>query len=1076
MPTPSLLASRFHRLAALLAGLLLTIGSSNAAESPDWNDLSDPVFQRADLPEPVFLTAMAQDGNGMFWLGTQNGLFMWDGYRFHGVHVDPSQPGALPDGFINALLKDRRGRLWIGMAAGGLARLNPMTGAPAFVAFDAAGPNPLNVLSICDDAHGGIWVGTAAGLNHVNADGATVDRTATQISSQGLAAERINAVVQDDDGTLWVGTAKGLFALHAQAKTFVGVPLPDAGDDAPTVTRLMTDSVGRLWIGTRSHGAFTVARGSASASQVRDTEAGDRRLEGDTVRALLDLGDGRVWVGTLGGGIVEVRRDTWTTRRIRHYQEVAPSLPKDEVYTLLRDIHGRVWVGTGEALSSYDPTQHGIATWFGIGGRAGRLGHPNVDVVLAMPDDSVWLGIGEGIEIVDLARGRVGQLEPDPDRPKTALPRARVLAMARGDDGAVYIGTQKGLYRADATGRSVRRVDMPGREDTAPAWALCAAGDRLWLGDLQGLWEIRLAPGGRAELLSHEQPVLNRSHVSSIACSDPRSVWVGTHAGLARYDPLRGTAEWLDTDAPGKPGMPRGFITSVRTDARGRLWVSSYGGGLRVLEPGSARPPVLHRIGADEGLVHNAANALLIDSHGDAWVSTDDGLAHVAGDTLAVTQLHGANGVGIRSYWTNAAAVTRQGELVFGGAGGITVVRPDDAYSRPVSSGVGSVSSAAPTAPIVLSTSQDFFVPAGAPLEPLQRSLEVTFSLLDYAAPDRVRYAYRLQGLEQAWSDSSPGSRTARYTNLPAGEYKLVVKAADHAGRWVEAAWPVHVERAWHETAPARAAFAVAAVLLAALLVKVRTRMLERRAAALGEIVASRTEQLEERTRQLEISREAIRDLGAHNARSLEEERKRVARELHDEFGQQLAALNLEVGVLAARSDAGSPVEPRQWGDLRGRVVGLTASMRRLVADLRPVALDAGIDAALEWLATEFTRDTGIPCQLDVDPGSSSLRPDVAIVVFRVAQEALNNVRRHAEADHVHMALRPAGETWQLTVLDDGVGFEHQRRPGGYGLLGMEERAGLIGATFEVSSRRGEGTLVRLTLYGQGADRSAAPS
>ena len=104
--------------------------------------------------------------------------------------------------------------------------------------------------------------------------------------------------------------------------------------------------------------------------------------------------------------------------------------------------------------------------------------------------------------------------------------------------------------------------------------------------------------------------------------------------------------------------MPRGFITSVRTDARGRLWVSSYGGGLRVLEPGPTRPPVLHRIGADEGLVHNASNALLIDSRGDGWVSTDDGLARVSGDTLAVTQLHGANGVGIRSYWTNAAAVT----------------------------------------------------------------------------------------------------------------------------------------------------------------------------------------------------------------------------------------------------------------------------------------------------------------------------------------------------------------------------------------------------------------------------------
>jgi signal transduction histidine kinase/ligand-binding sensor domain-containing protein len=1064
-----------RRLATLLMFMWLIAASCGAAEPPGRDDLSDPVFQRADLPEPVFLTAMAQDNNGFFWLGTQNGLFLWDGYRFHGVPVDPSRRDALADGFINVLHKDRQGRLWVGMAAGGLARLDPVTGKPVAVEIGPVGPNHTNVLSMCDDVRDGLWVGTAAGLGHVGSDGVASARGGA--SALEFAGQRVNAVVQDSSGTLWVGTGKGLFAASKPAAEFVRVPLPAQGDDAPTVTRLMIDGGGRLWIGTRSHGVFVMERGVRSARQVRDTEAGDRRLEGDSVRAMLDLGDGRIWVGTLGGGLVEVRPDFGSTRRIRHYQEVDPSLPKDEVYTLLRDIHGRVWVGTGEALSSHDPTQRGIATWFGIGGRAGRLGHPNVDVVLAMPDDSVWLGIGEGIEIIDFARGRVGQLEPDPRQPKTALPRARVLAMARGDDGSVYIGTQQGLYRADAAGRSVRRVEMAGRDVTAPAWALCASGDRLWLGDLQGLWEIRMAPGERAELMSHEQTVLGRSHVSSIACGDPRSLWVGTHAGLARYDKVRGTAEWLDADAPGQVGMPRGFITSVRTDARGRLWVSSYGGGLRVLEPGPTRQPVLHRIGADEGLVHNASNALLLDSRGDGWVSTDDGLARVAGDTLAVTQLHGANGVGIRSYWTNAAAVTSQGELVFGGVGGITVVRPEDAHLRRMGPGAAPAppASAVLTAPIFLSTNRDPFVPAGTTLKPTQRSLQATFSLLDYAAPDRARYAYRLQGLEQAWSDSSPYSRTARYTNLPAGDYTLEVKAVDHAGRLMEAAWPVHVERAWHETAAARAAFAMATVLIAALVVRMRTRMLERRAAALGATVASRTKELQERTRQLEASHEAIRDLGAHNARALEEERKRVARELHDELGQQLAALNLEVGVMGARSSAGSVPQPEEWRELRNRVGRLTASMRRLVTDLRPIALDGGVDVALEWLAAEFTRNTGVDCRLSVDLGGRCLDADIAIVVFRVAQESLNNVRRHAQAREVRMLLEFVGDHWLLTVSDDGKGFDPTRRHAGYGLLGMEERAGLVGGSLEISAHPGTGTTVRLSLRGQPSP-GAAPA
>ena len=1047
--------------------LLLWLGSGMAAEAVRWEDLSDPVFKRADLPEPVFPIAMVQDDEGFVWLGTQNGLFRWDGYGFRSIPVDPSQPGALPDGFINVLHKDRQGQLWLGMAAGGLARLNPATGELATIEMGPAGLSHVSVLSLCDDGEGGLWVGTARGLAHVDSRPHAVDRTAAQAHAQGLPEGRVNAVVQDSDGTLWVGTATGLFALARQDTTFRSVPLAAGGGDDAPVSRLMMDASGRLWIGTRSRGVFTVARGTRSAVPVRSTNEDDPALGSDSVKALLDLRDGRVWVGTVGGGIVEVRAATWSTRRIRHHQEVEASLPKDEVYTLLRDGTGRIWVGTDEALSSHDPMQRGITTWFGVGGRKRQLAHPNVNVVLPMPDDAVWLGGEEGVEIVDPVRGRIGQLQPDPAKPRTALPKGKVLAMARAADGTVYIGTYEGLYRADAAGRTVERIELAGRKDTAPAFALCAAGDRLWLGDLDGLWEIRQAPGKHVELLSREQLELGRSHVNSIACSDERTLWVGTHAGLARYDRVRGRIEWPETDAPGRVGMPRGLITAISTDARGRLWVASYGGGVRVLEPDSTGPAVLHRIGAGEGLPHNAANALLVDSRGDAWVSTDEGLARIAGDTLAVTMLRSAEGVGIRSYWTSSAAVTMRGDLLFGGVGGLTIVRPQDMGPRQDSPGTPAAPRGPPRfkTPIVLTTDHGLPVRAtGITLEPSQRALQVTFFMPDYAAPERARYAYRLQGLEQAWTDSSTESRTARYTNLPPGDYTLEVKATNHSGEWVGASWPLYVKPTWYQTAPASAAMVMMSLGLASLVVRVRTRLLERRATMLGQLVARRTGELEHRTQELEVSREALRELGAHNLRALEEERKRVARELHDELGQQLAALNMEVAVLRACGNAGTVPASRQWDDLRGRVQMIFASMRRLVADLRPIALDAGVGAALEWLAVEFNRDAGVPCRVEVDLGSRDLQPDVAIVVFRIAQEALNNVRRHAHASGVVVVLRSAEDRQHLSISDDGVGFDLTRRRKGHGLLGMEERARLVDGLLEVSSRVGSGTRVSLTI------------
>ena len=141
-----------------------------------------------------------------------------------------------------------------------------------------------------------------------------------------------------------------------------------------------------------------------------------------------------------------------------------------------------------------------------------------------------------------------------------------------------------------------------------------------------------------------------------------------------------------------------------------------------------------------------------------------------------------------------------------------------------------------------------------------------------------------------------------------------------------------------------------------------------------------------ERTTELERSRELVRSLGARNARLLEEERRRIARELHDEMGQQLAALRMEIAVLrqggASAERAGSDAA---LGMLLGRVDGLVVSVRRIVAELRPPALDGGLAAALEWLGSEFERQTQVSCEVDIDACADLLSADAAAMVFRIA-------------------------------------------------------------------------------------------
>jgi len=197
----------------------------------------------------------------------------------------------------------------------------------------------------------------------------------------------------------------------------------------------------------------------------------------------------------------------------------------------------------------------------------------------------------------------------------------------------------------------------------------------------------------------------------------------------------------------------------------------------------------------------------------------------------------------------------------------------------------------------------------------------------------------------------------------------------------------------------------------------------------------------------------------------LEEERRRIARELHDEMGQQLAALRMEIAVLrqggASAERAGSDAA---LGMLLGRVDGLVVSVRRIVAELRPPALDGGLAAALEWLGSEFERQTQVSCEVDIDACADLLSADAAAMVFRIAQESLNNVRRHAAARGASLHLRRAGAGCELHVRDNGKGFSASMRTAGFGILGMEERARALGGTLAIDSRPGRGTEVSLRL------------
>ncbi|MBX3637416.1 MAG: sensor histidine kinase, partial [Rubrivivax sp.] len=231
------------------------------------------------------------------------------------------------------------------------------------------------------------------------------------------------------------------------------------------------------------------------------------------------------------------------------------------------------------------------------------------------------------------------------------------------------------------------------------------------------------------------------------------------------------------------------------------------------------------------------------------------------------------------------------------------------------------------------------------------------------------------------------------------------------------------------------------------------------------QMVVSDVTQRRREAAELQRSRQALRGLSASVVDAREQERRRIARELHDELGQRLSALKLELAGCAGSAGL-RPEDPRLQAML-AMLDDTMASVRRIAADLRPLMLDdLGLAAAIEWLAAEATRRLGMQVQVEVDELDPELGEPLAIAVYRMVQEALTNVARHARASRVQVVLHCRGGELRLTVQDDGVGFDLPApgRPGSYGLLGMRERARLLGGRVEIDNPPEGGGRVRVWL------------
>ena len=782
--------------------LVAEVDDSSWMLSGRWSKLARPVFRNFPNEEEKphgDVRAIAQDRQGFIWLGSLQGLARWDGYRLRNYATRVSDPRSLPDNAIAALFVDRFGTLWIGMNEKGLARYDPLNDNFVRYPIGNGGLSAGAVAAIGSDGADGLWIATGKGegtgrLDHLDLHTGAL----TQLDGigHGLQTNAVRAILVDDHGALWLGTEAGLARRESGESEFKTIPLPTTVPGIPHVRVLHQSLDGTVWVGT-SYGLYLIRPGTDQAQFIDDSNL-PPNAHGIIALNFLEPVRGELWIATWADGLVVIDPKTLARRHIRHDRGLRTSLATNTVLRLFQDSSGIVWVCTPNGVGTYNP-QSSFLTVAADAAEQPSLTTRSIVSTLSAADGSVWIGsMANGVDIVDPEAGTVRNVFGD------MLASRWVSGFLQISDGHVFITNSSGVLRSDAAGEHAIEYPLAPRKPALPIVDMRNVDGMLWVFGTDAIWTLPddARSDARAAHLALSDK-LSSQITNAVAVESPDVLWIGTSNGLNKVDIAKKTVLQISSD-PADPGsLPTPIISSLLFDRRKRLWAGLLNNGIYLLDnPLDAAHPRFHRLAAADSTPSVVGSELLQGRDGSIWTTSSRGLLRIDPETESIVSLEQADGIVTPFGESNGGGTTQRGELLFGGQGGLTVVRPEKWKRREF------------LAPVVVTDAQIGRRPinaaalnSGSRNEPLiitpdANSLSVEFAALDYTAPERNRYAYKLEGFDKDWIETDATHRVAAYTNLPPGEFKLRLRGSNRVGQWTERdlAIPLRVLPAWYQT------------------------------------------------------------------------------------------------------------------------------------------------------------------------------------------------------------------------------------------------------------------------------------
>lgn len=964
------------------------------------------------------VTSIVQDRRGFIWVGTTGGLARYDGRSFKVYKTIPGDSTSLPSDLISSISLSKTGDILVGTIDGDICELRIPEERFRRSRFQVGRPERVN--SILGDQSGMVWVGTEGNglyildsllrvLAHFRHDPRSAD---------SLSSSIIYSMVREPGGRILIATPNGLNVFDATSMTFAtyrhGKDFGTISSD--TVRTIFVDSDQRIWIGT-NRGLDEFKLGD---------RAFDRVLENlKFVSAIREHDAEHLLVGTFLEGLKRMSKRTRAVTHLGAYSGKSHDLLSNSVVDLFVDDLRTTWIATDRGISRITAR----ALQFGFY----SLGtEPRSKFVAAIVEDkqkNVWIG-SWGLRRMTFRAGSALGIGPIDS---IFLPDRAVASLLCDRDGVLWIGTSRGLFRRLPFSTRIEHVMYP--------YFISVMGEDssgiLWIGTRKGLFGFNKSKSRtdyEFAFSDNDSSGIRTANITKLFVDRKNMLWIGTEGGgLYRLNRIARTFNHYIHDPLKVSSLSSNRVYDICEDRGGILWITT-GEGLNALDP---RSETFVHYSVDAGFLSTQLLNIREDSSGYLWITSEyPWISKFNPTTGKVTNYFAEDGFHSASVM-GAFAKGFGGEFLVGGLEGFTRFFPDSIHDNTRFPPVH-------ISELLVAGKPYSFDPASSTrleLSYRENFLGFSIAVLDYVNPKRNRQAYRLEGVDPFWMYVD-GPQQINYSGLPPGSYVLRVKGANSDGYWNEAgvSLPVVISPPWWETLYFR--LGIFALVVVALLVlhKIRVKNL--------------------------LERERLKS--------------KISAELHDEIGSGLTRIALLTDIVQqATHKAGqgsngvSSIQDKMahFEDVLSRI-GRSArelhdAMSDVVWSINPKndTMESFVQRATKYM-NEVCEARGIELSLYVAAEIRRLEaePEMLHNILLVTKESMANVVRHSQCTKASVEIRRNRGTIDLTIADNGNGFDSAAATQGNGLRNMKRRIELLRGNMNIQTVVGGGTVVAFSV------------